>query len=196
MKAIVSSLIVLMVVLVSAHAVSVDAQSTGGKIVVVMKTNMGTIDIELDTHKAPITVANFLKYVMASHYDSTVMHRVIKGFMLQGGGYTTDFQKKETNPPIKNEATNGLKNKRGTIAMARTGIVDSATNQFFINHSDNDFLDHKEKSQEGFGYCVFGKVVKGMKVVDKIANVSVRRGTISEAVPVTPVIIESIRIKD
>ena len=196
MKAIVSSLIVLMLVLVSAHAVPVDAQSTGGKIVVVMRTNMGSIDIELDAQKAPITVANFLKYVLESHYDSTVMHRVIKGFMLQGGGFTTEYQKKTTNSPIKNEADNGLKNKRGTIAMARTQIVDSATNQFFINHSDNDFLDHKEKSPEGYGYCVFGKVIKGMSVVDKIANVGVRKGSISEAVPVSPIIIEFIKVKD
>ena len=142
---------------------------------VLMKTSKGDIKIELNASKAPITVENFLNYVESGFYEGTIFHRVIKGFMIQGGGLTADLAEKPTNAPIKNEATSGLKNKRGTIAMARTDIIDSATSQFFINHADNYFLDHKDNSQDGYGYAVFGKVIKGMNVVDAIANV--RTGT-------------------
>jgi cyclophilin family peptidyl-prolyl cis-trans isomerase len=138
--------------------------------VVVMKTTKGDITIELDQARAPLTVKNFLSYVDAKFYDGTIFHRVIKEFMIQGGGLTADFVEKVTQPPIKNEAGNGLKNLRGTIAMARTPDVDSATAQFFINHVDNAYLDHKNNTPDGFGYCVFGKVVKGMEIVDAIAS--------------------------
>jgi len=148
---------------------SVLAQKTNPK--VIMKTSKGDITIELFQDKAPATVANFLAYVDENFYDGTIFHRVIKGFMIQGGGLTSDFHEKPTKPPIKNEAANGLKNLRGTLAMARTNVIDSATCQFFINHADNLFLDHKDNTPEGFGYAVFGKVINGMDVVDAIASV-------------------------
>lgn len=138
---------------------------------VLMKTTLGDITLELYTDKAPLTVENFLSYVDEHFYDETIFHRVIKGFMIQGGGYTIDFSEKPTKPPIQNEAWNGLKNARGTIAMARTAEPHSATCQFFINHVDNSFLDHRNKTVEGYGYCVFGKVTNGLDVVDKIATV-------------------------
>ena len=136
-----------------------------------MKTSKGDVTIELFQDKAPVTVANFLAYVDAHFYDGTIFHRVIKGFMIQGGGLTAEFKEKAAKSPLKNEATNGLKNQRGTLAMARTQIVDSATCQFFINHVDNSFLDHKDNTPEGFGYAVFGKVINGLDVVDSIASV-------------------------
>jgi cyclophilin family peptidyl-prolyl cis-trans isomerase len=137
---------------------------------VIMKTSKGDITIELYPDKAPITVKNFLSYVDEKYYDGTIFHRVIKGFMIQGGGLTPDFKEKPAKPPIKSEAANGLKNKRGTVAMARTNVIDSATSQFFINHVDNPFLNHKDSTPGGFGYAVFGKVIKGLDVVDAIAN--------------------------
>ena len=137
---------------------------------VIMKTTKGDIVISLYKDKAPLTVKNFLSYVDEKFYDGTIFHRVMKGFMIQGGGLTPGFEEKPGQPPIKNEAANGLKNKRGTIAMARTEVIDSASSQFFINHVDNPFLDHKSKTPQGFGYAVFGKVLKGMDVVDAIAN--------------------------
>lgn len=138
---------------------------------VLMKTSMGDITLELHTDKAPITVENFLSYVDEKFYDGTIFHRVIPNFMIQGGGLTADLIEKPAKPPIKNEAANGLKNKRGTIAMARMPEMHSATCQFFINHVDNPFLDHKDNTPEGFGYAVFGKVIEGMDVVDAIASV-------------------------
>ena len=138
---------------------------------VIMNTTEGDITIELFIDKTPITVNNFLSYVDEKFYDGTIFHRVIKDFMIQGGGYTPDFHKKPTKSPIKNEAENGLKNERGTIAMARTNVIDSATCQFFINHKDNPSLDHRDNTPEGFGYCVFGKVINGIEIVDVIANV-------------------------
>ena len=138
---------------------------------VIMETSMGEITIELYPDKAPITVQNFLSYVDENFYDGTIFHRIIKNFMIQGGGYTADFIEKETKPPIKNEASNGLKNERGTIAMARTPEIDSASSQFFINHVDNSFLDHKSSTPEEYGYAVFGRVIDGLDVVDAIANV-------------------------
>jgi peptidyl-prolyl cis-trans isomerase A (cyclophilin A) len=157
--------------------------------VVVVSTSLGDITIELDQAKAPLSVENFLAYVKANHYDGTIFHRVIKGFMVQGGGMTPDMREKATRPPIKNEAANGLKNERGTVAMARTNQVDSATSQFFINTgTKNSFLDHKVRD---FGYAVFGKVTAGMDVVDKIESVQTAPGD----VPVKPVIIKSVRVK-
>lgn len=136
---------------------------------VLFETTQGPIKIKLDSDKAPKTVENFLKYVDEGFYKGTVFHRVIKGFMIQGGGFTPDMNQKSTHPPIKNEANNGLKNKRGTLAMARTSDPNSASSQFFINHADNAFLDFKAESLQGWGYAVFGEVIEGMDVVDKIA---------------------------
>jgi len=135
---------------------------------VTLETSLGKIVLELDEAKAPLSVKNFLQYVDSGHYNGTVFHRVIADFMIQGGGFTADLKQKPTQPPVKNEADNGLKNLRGTICMARTGVVDSATSQFFINTVDNAMLDHKSNDASGFGYAVFGKVVEGMEVVDKI----------------------------
>lgn len=155
-----------------------------------IKTNVGTIRLELDDAKAPLTVKNFLQYVDAGFYNGTIFHRVIKGFMIQGGGLNAGLQPKATNPPIKNEAANGLQNLRGTIAMARTGVVDSATSQFFINTADNRMLDHKVRD---YGYAVFGKVVAGMDVVDKIENGATGMRSGFRDVPVETVTIESVR---
>ncbi len=164
------------------------ADDKGGKPVVVISTSLGDITVELDPQKAPKSVANFLAYVDEGFYDGTVFHRVIKDFMIQGGGMTADGKQKATKPPIKNEADNGLKNDVGTIAMARTSVVDSATAQFFINTKDNDFLNHGGRD---FGYAVFGKVTSGMDVVRKIEAVEVGRGD----VPAKTVTITSIKRK-
>jgi cyclophilin family peptidyl-prolyl cis-trans isomerase len=137
---------------------------------VLLKTSRGDITIELFPDKAPVTVKNFLSYVDEKFYDGLIFHRVIKGFMIQGGGLTADLATRTAKPPIKNEAGNGLKNTRGTIAMARSGEINSATCQFFINHVDNDFLDHKDETAQGFGYCVFGQVTSGLDIVDAIAT--------------------------
>lgn len=158
-----------------------------------METNYGTIKMELFAKEAPISVENFLEYAKSDFYKGTIFHRVIAGFMIQGGGFTADFKQKPTRAAIKNEAANGLKNDRGTLAMARTGIVDSATAQFFINVVNNNFLNHQNSSQQGYGYAVFGKVVEGMDVVDKIAAVkTVRRGF--PDVPEKDVVIKSVKI--
>ncbi|MBW7902633.1 MAG: peptidyl-prolyl cis-trans isomerase [Rhodocyclaceae bacterium] len=155
-----------------------------------LTTNFGAVTIQLDAEKAPKTVENFLAYVAAGHYDNTVFHRVIKGFMIQGGGYAPGMKEKDTRDAIENEAANGLKNKRGTLAMARTGDPHSATAQFFINLVDNDFLDFKVPSGNGWGYCVFGEVVDGMDVVDKIKDVRTGNKGFHQDVPVDDVIIE------
>ncbi|HAS63303.1 MAG TPA: peptidylprolyl isomerase A [Vibrio sp.] len=157
---------------------------------VVIDTSFGEIELELQAEKAPITVNNFLDYVDAERYDGTIFHRVIADFMIQGGGFDRYMQKKATKPAIKNEADNGLKNDRGTVAMARTQSPDSATMQFFINHADNDFLNH---SSRDFGYAVFAKVVRGMDVVDQIAQVKTHTFGRSENVPIDPVIIKTIK---
>lgn len=159
---------------------------------VLMKTNYGPITLELWPEKAPVTVENFIKYVDDEHYNGTIFHRVIKDFMIQGGGFTEEMEQKKTLAPIVNEAQNGVKNARGTIAMARTMDVNSATSQFFINLKDNDFLDFRNKTPQGYGYCAFGKVVEGMDVVDKIAKVSTTNKGPHGDVPVKPVIIESV----
>jgi len=163
---------------------------------VVMETSLGTIKIELLEDKAPVTVKNFLEYVDDGYYDGTVFHRVIGNFMIQGGGFTPDMNQKETKAPIKNEADNGLENKRGTLAMARTNVVDSATSQFFINVVDNEFLNHQDKSAQGYGYAVFGRVVEGMDVVDKIKNVSTTTKGYYQDVPKDPVVIKSVKRVD
>jgi len=158
--------------------------------VVKIATSMGEIVVELDAEKAPISVANFMVYTKDGFYNGTIFHRVIKNFMIQGGGMTVDMQQKKTKPPIKNEAANGLKNKRGTIAMARTPNPDSATSQFFINHKDNAFLDYRGPSPQEIGYAVFGKVISGLDVVDAIALTPTKPGD----VPVEPVVIESVTL--
>ena len=159
---------------------------------VIMETSMGTITLELDEEKAPATTANFLAYVTKGFYDGTIFHRVIDGFMIQGGGFTKDMNQKPTDEPIRNEAVNGLKNLRGTIAMARTMVVDSATSQFFINLVDNAFLDFSAPTPQGFGYAVFGKVTDGMEVVDRIAKVSTGFAGQHQNVPETPVLIKKV----
>ena len=160
----------------------------------VVKTSFGEIELELDAAKAPVTVTNFVEYAKSGFYDGTIFHRVIDGFMIQGGGFTKEMRQKPTRPPIKNEAGNGLKNRKYTIAMARTQIVDSATAQFFINVKDNAFLDHRSEDMRGFGYAVFGTVTKGTNVVDKIAKVKTGRVGPFGDVPVEPVVIEKVSV--
>jgi len=164
-----------------------------GKVPIVIETSMGKIEAELDGEKAPITVKNFLAYVKKKHYDGTIFHRVIPGFMIQGGGMTPNMEEKPTDPPIKNEATNGLKNLRGTLSMARTSDPDSATSQFFISVNNNKSLDPSESSA---GYAVFGKVTKGMDVVDKIVAVPTTSKGPNDDVPVEPITIKSITVKE
>jgi peptidyl-prolyl cis-trans isomerase B (cyclophilin B) len=159
-----------------------------------METSMGNITIELFKEKAPITVKNFLGYVKEGFYDGLIFHRVIKEFMVQGGGMTEALEQKKPKYAIKNEADNGLSNKRGTLAMARTAVVDSATSQFFINVVDNNFLDHQGKKPDAYGYCVFGQVVEGMDVVDQIRAVKTGSKNGHSDVPVEPVFINSAKI--
>ena len=157
---------------------------------VTIKTNLGEFEVELDAGKAPLSTANFLQYVKDQHYHGTVFHRVIPGFMVQGGGFDKSFNQKPTRDSVKNEADNGMKNLRGTLAMARTTVVDSATSQFFVNLKDNSFLDHGDRD---FGYAVFGKVTGGMDVVDKIAETPTgSKGSFAKDCPQTDVVIESI----
>ncbi|PKL09870.1 MAG: hypothetical protein CVV51_01605 [Spirochaetae bacterium HGW-Spirochaetae-7] len=158
------------------------------------KTSLGSFDIELFADSSPATVDNFVEYAKAGFYDGTIFHRVIPGFMVQGGGMTPGLKEKETRKPIKNEADNGVKNARGSIAMARTSVPDSATCQFFINLVDNKPLDHKSKDVAGWGYCAFGKVTQGMEVVDLIAKVDTGNRAPHQNVPKTDVIIESVII--
>lgn len=153
---------------------------------VLVTTSLGEIELELNAEEAPISVENFLRYADAGHYDGTIFHRVIPGFMVQGGGFTPDMRQRPVGKPIKNEADNGLHNVRGTVAMARTQNVNSATSQFFINHRDNAFLDHGSRD---FGYAVFAKVVRGMDVVDQIAQVPTGNRSMMQNVPLKPVTI-------
>lgn len=173
----------LLALLLSTHAW---AQPT-----VQINTNLGPIVVELDSEKAPRTVANFLEYVKSGHYSGTIFHRVIRGFMIQGGGMTRDMAEKPTRAPIRNEADNGLKNEVGTIAMARTSDPHSASAQFFINVADNTFLNHSTKDERGWGYAVFGKVTQGMGVVERISKSPTWPGD----VPTQPVVIESVALK-
>jgi len=163
-----------------------------GNPVVVMETNKGTVVIELWQDQAPITVENFLRYVDNNLYNNLTFHRVIPGFMIQGGGYDSNFVEMSGYPPIKNEARPSLRNDRGTLAMARTNVIDSATSQFFINLVDNDFLNQRGTSAQDFGYAVFGRVIEGMEVVDSIATVETTNRRQHQNVPVDPVIIQSI----
>lgn len=167
----------------SAHAAAPDPA-------VKLETNYGDIVVRLDARKAPISTANFVQYVKSGFYDGTIFHRVIKNFMVQGGGFTPDLKQKETRAAIRNEADNGLKNKKYTIAMARTGEPHSATAQFFINTKDNDFLDFKSQTPQGWGYAVFGKVIKGQEVVDKIAAVTTGKKGYYDDVPMENVTIK------
>jgi peptidyl-prolyl cis-trans isomerase B (cyclophilin B) len=155
-----------------------------------LHTNHGTITLDLDAAKAPATVANFLAYVEAGHYTNTIFHRVIDGFMIQGGGFEPGMKQKSTRAPVKNEATNGLKNAHYTIAMARTSDPHSASAQFFINTTDNDFLNHSAPTAQGWGYCVFGKVVEGKDIVDKIGKVRTGSAAGHRDVPIEDVVIE------
>ena len=159
-----------------------------------METSMGTITLELNDDKAPETVANFVRYAKDGHYDGTIFHRVIDGFMIQGGGFTRDMNQKETREPIRNEAMNGLKNRRGTIAMARTMVVDSATSQFFINLVDNDFLDFTAPTPQGFGYAVFGAVTDGMGVIDSIAKAKTGFSGPHQNVPEEAIVIRKVSV--
>ena len=164
---------------------------------VTMETSLGKITLELYPDKAPVTVANFLSYVDEGFYNGTIFHRVIRGFMIQGGGFTESMQEKPNKAPITNEADNGLKNERGTIAMARTPDPNSATAQFFINAKDNTFLNFKNKSPEGYGYCVFGKVTKGLDVVDAIEKTPTTTKGFYQDVPAKPVVIKkAYRVKE
>ncbi|NKI75652.1 peptidylprolyl isomerase A [Dickeya sp. CFBP 2040] len=158
---------------------------------VLLTTSAGNIELALDDQKAPVSVKNFVDYVNSGFYNGTIFHRVIPGFMVQAGGFGSDMKQKATNPPIKNEADNGLRNLRGTISMARTSEKDSATSQFFINVADNAFLDH---GQRDFGYAVFGKVVKGMEVADKISQVQTENVGPYQNVPSKPIVIQSAKI--
>ncbi len=157
---------------------------------------MGKITLELDDAKAPITVKNFIDYAKSGHYNGTIFHRVIDGFMIQGGGFTPAMEQKKTRDPIKNEATNGLSNARGTIAMARTSVVDSATSQFFINLVDNAFLNFRAPTPQYYGYAVFGKVTEGMDVVDRIAKVRTGFAGPHQNVPVEPVVIKKVTVAE
>ena len=161
---------------------------------VLMKTLLGDLMLELDADKAPATVTNFVEYAQSGHYDGTIFHRVINNFMVQGGGFDTDMRQKGTNAPIQNEANNGLKNDRGTIAMARTMDPHSATAQFFINVSDNDFLNFSGENTQGWGYAVFGRVVEGEDVLDKIRVVPTGSQAGHQDVPTDPIVIESVTV--
>jgi cyclophilin family peptidyl-prolyl cis-trans isomerase len=162
----------------------------------IMETSMGTISLELDEGKAPLTVGNFVQYANDGFYDGTIFHRVIDGFMIQGGGFTKDMNQKDTRDAIRIESMNGLKNLRGTIAMARTMVPDSATSQFFINLVDNDFLDFTAPTAQGYGYAVFGRVTDGMEVVDRIAKVSTGFSGPHQNVPEEPIIIRKVTMVD
>ena len=166
------------------------AAAAGADPVVKLETNYGDILLRLDARKAPMTVSNFVQYVKSGHYDGTIFHRVIKDFMIQGGGMTPDLKEKPTRAPVKNEASNGLQNRKYTVAMARTSEPHSATAQFFINTKDNAFLNYRSATPEGWGYAVFGKVIKGQNVVDKIAAVPTGSRGYHDDVPNEPVIIK------
>ena len=189
LRSIVCSVISLAILLVTTVAA---AQSNP---VVVIETSLGNITVELYQDEAPISVENFLTYVRDDFYTGTIFHRVIKDFMVQGGGMTEDMVRKATNPPIKNEATNGLRNERGTLAMARTAAVDSATAQFFINVANNRALNHESETQAEYGYAVFGKVIDGMDHLGEIENTLTTTAGPYRDVPSTPVIIKSIQFK-
>lgn len=185
------SCMVLIMLVVVQSAAAADQAAVNPRVALV--TSKGRIVIELFPQKAPASVKNFLAYVDAGFYDGTVFHRVIPKFMIQGGGLTADMTKKPTEKPVSNEADNNLKNTRGSVAMARTGDPHSATSQFFINTADNDFLNYREKTPQGWGYAVFGRVTEGMTVVDAIAGVKTGNSGMFRDVPVEPVVIEKVQ---
>ena len=161
---------------------------------ITLHTNLGDIKLQLNAEKAPLTVANFMKYVDEGFFDGTIFHRVIDGFMIQGGGFNEDMSQKRSGEPVKNEANNGLSNRTGTVAMARTSDPHSATAQFFININDNTFLDFKAENNQGWGYCVFGEVVEGMDIVEKIKAVSTGNKGMHQDVPLEAVVIEKVSV--
>ncbi len=175
-------------------AIAVEGFAADKMVKVTIETNRGNIELELNKEKAPKSVDNFVQYAKDGFYNGTVFHRVIPGFMVQGGGLTADMKKKETRKPIQNEADNGLKNDRGTIAMARTADPHSATAQFFINSVNNDFLNHRSKDASGWGYAVFGKVTKGMDVVDAMSKVATTQKAPHANVPIEPIVIKSVKV--
>lgn len=181
------------VLLIMGPGLTDDKEPEGSRPVVLMETTLGSIKIELWRDKAPITVKNFLRYVDERFYDDTIFHRVVRGFVIQGGGFTADMKQKRTYQPIRNEASPELRNDRGTIAMARTPKIDSATSQFFINLVDSDFLNHRDETQRGYGYAVFGRVIEGMDVVERIGAVKTTVHGQYRDVPATPVIVRSVR---
>jgi len=184
-------------ILVAALSVILSTTAMAADPQVELKTSAGTVVLELYPDKAPNTVENFIQYAKDGFYDGTMFHRVIAGFMIQGGGFTTDFKQKQTRAPVRNEAETGLKNATGTIAMARTSDPHSATAQFFINVTDNAMLDFKFPTEQGYGYCAFGKVVKGMDVVERIARDATGPGPATHRdVPVKPIVIESVKVLD
>lgn len=187
--------LVLFAVLFAAPAAAQMPPSSPDNPVVVLETTRGNITIELFKERAPVSVENFLQYVKAGHYDGTIFHRVIRGFMIQGGGMTPDMKEKPTQEPIKNEATNRIRNLRGTVAMARTAQVRSATSQFFINTAENRALDHRGLTPDEYGYAVFGKVTEGMDVVDQIERTKTGRVGPMEDVPVEPILIKKASVK-
>ena len=189
-----NTFVYLMLFLFSTLSFATEKQMSDTQTKVKMTTSLGAIVIELDNAKAPLSAANFAEYVKSGFYDGTIFHRVIPGFMAQGGGFDTSFNQKATNAPIKNEADNGLKNDRGTIAMARTNDPDSATAQFFINLKDNGFLNHTSPTPSGWGYAVFGKVVEGMDVVDEMAKQPTGNRGMHQDVPKTDIVIEKAEI--
>ncbi|RLB72573.1 MAG: peptidyl-prolyl cis-trans isomerase [Deltaproteobacteria bacterium] len=168
----------------------------GTQPIVKMETNKGLIVIELSADKAPISTENFLNYARDDFFQQTIFHRVIPGFMIQGGGFTSEMAQKKGRDEIKNEADNGLKNVRGSLAMARTQVVDSASSQFFINLADNDFLNHQGKTPSGYGYAVFGQVIEGMDVVDEIAKVNTGNNGHHQDVPTEVIVIESVSVEE
>ncbi len=179
---------ILIALLIAMTSLSIGAKSAE-RTTVIMETTKGTIEIQLFDKKAPISVKNFLKYVDSKFYDGTIFHRVIDNFMIQGGGFDTNLKEKKTNAPIKNEASNRISNTKGTLAMARTSVVDSATGQFFINVNDNNFLDHKGTGSSEYGYAVFGQVLKGMSVVNMIKKAPKRRNGSHGDMPIENIII-------
>jgi len=187
-----STLLALLGFFLQTPAPAAPLQPAPGNPVVVIETSAGTITAELYKDRAPVSVANFLQYARDGHYDGTIWHRVVSGYVIQGGGYTPEMAERTTRPPIQNEATNGLSNRRGTLAMARTRQLRSATSQFFINLVDNGSLDHRGFAPDDFGYAVFGRVLQGMDVVDKIAAVRVGPRDGQDTVPLTPVLITSV----
>lgn len=179
---------------ISSHSYSTENKMSETHPKVKFQTTAGDFIIELDAEKAPITVKNFLSYVEEGFYAGTIFHRIIPGFMAQGGGFDTDFKQKATHATIKIEADNGLKNNRGTVAMARTGVPDSATSQFFINYKDNNFLNHSSPTQNGWGYAVFGKVTEGMDIIDEMAKAPTGNRNGHQDVPKTDIVIEKAEV--